>query len=275
MITVITSIVVYEPNMDDLKVLFSSYKQSIEYAKKMHDIQDTVVIVDNNPSSDYEDEIVSLLEKNTISYRYIKSSINGGYGHGHNQSIELMKSDYHIICNPDIEFENDTISVGIGAMEARKNVVLLSPAVFSFDGERQFLCKRNPSLLHLFLRRFSPNFINKIFFEKYLERYEYRDKSYDEEIKNVPFCTGCFMLFKTDTLLKLNGFDENIFMYLEDADLSRRALCYGETLYLPTFKVRHRWERGAYKNKKLRNALIKSAFYYSYKWGVKRVFNVK
>ena len=87
---------------------------------------------------------------------------------------------------------------------------------------------------------------------------------------NIPFCTGCFMFFRTQTLNTLNGFDERFFMYLEDADISRRALQFGLTLYLPTFKVIHRWERGSYKNKKLRNEAIKSAIKYSMKWFFKR-----
>lgn len=36
--------------------------------------------------------------------------------------------------------------------------------------------------------------------------------------------------------------------------------------YFPSFKVIHRWERGSYNSKKLRNVAIRSAFYYSKKW---------
>lgn len=265
-INLVTSVVIYDPDMSDLKLLFSSYKKSVQYAQKKYDIQDTVIIIDNNPSGGYKEKILSFLDINSLNYRYLESSVNGGYGHGHNQAIISGDSDFHLICNPDIEFFEDTIKVGVDAFNNNPSVVLLTPAVTGKDGSRQYLCKRNPQLLHLFLRRFAPNLIKNTFFKSYLERYEYKDYSYDKKIFNVPFCTGCFMFFRTNILKQLKGFDENFFMYLEDADLSRRALRLGETLYLPSFKVIHRWERGSYNSKKLRNVAIRSAFYYSKKW---------
>ena len=270
MINLVTSVVVYNPSMDDLKVLFSSYKQSIQYAKKSLDICDKIILVDNNSHGTYRSAVEKLLNENHIHYEYISSHINGGYGHGHNQAISKAHSDYHLICNPDIEFFEDTFSVALKTMRARDEVVLLTPSVVGKDGARQYLCKRNPQLLHLFLRRFAPKFFKEIVFKKYLDKYEYKDLSYDVPIQGVPFCTGCFMFFRTDILKRLKGFDENFFMYLEDADLSRRALAYGETLYLPTFRVIHRWERGSYKSVKLRNTAIKSGLYYSKKWLFKK-----
>ena len=269
-INLVTSVVIYDPDMSDLKLLFSSYQKSVQYAQRMYDISDKLIIVDNNPNGTYADEVEKLLDKN-IHYEYIKSTINGGYGHGHNHAIFSCDSDYHLICNPDIEFFEDTISIALKTMNSRDEVVLLTPSVQGKDGERQYLCKRNPQLLHLFLRRFAPKFFKEVVFKRYLDKYEYRDHSYDEPIVGVPFCTGCFMFFRADTLKKLNGFDANFFMYMEDADLSRRALAYGQTLYLPTFKVVHRWERGSYKSSKLRNAAIKSGLYYSKKWFLRRV----
>lgn len=265
MIKLITSVVIYNPKFSDLERLFKSYNASLQFVRNEYEMCEKLIIIDNNPSGGYKEDVVKLLELNELNYEYITSEINGGYGYGHNKAVHF-NCDYHLICNPDIEFLVDTLSVALKTMSDSPDIVLLTPAVFGLSGERQYLCKRNPSLLHLFLRRFLPDFINKLLFKKYLEKYEYRDRSYESEIENVPFCTGCFMFFRADVLKNLNGFDERFFMYFEDADLTRRALQYGKTLYLPTFIVKHRWERGSHKNKKLRNIAIKSALQYSLKW---------
>lgn len=266
MIRLVTSVVVYNPNLDDLSSLFSSYVKSLQVAKAEYDIHDEVVIVDNNPEGDYAEQVEQILKDNGVNYTYVHSPENGGYGHGHNQAIFSTDSDIHLVCNPDIIFEDDTLLVGIKALQEDPNIVLLTPAVFGTDGARHYLCKRNPELFHLFLRRFAPDVVKNALFKGYLDRYEYKDHSYDDPIENLPFCTGCFMLFRTSVLKEIKGFDEGFFMYLEDADITRRALARGKTLYLPTFKVVHKWERGSYKSAVLRNAAIKSAFYYARKW---------
>lgn len=266
MIKIITSIVIYNPNLDDLNILFSSYAVAMNELKDKFDVMDEVHLIDNNPEGSYRHKVEALCDRSSINFTYNVSEINGGYGYGHNQSIKQSDGQFHLVCNPDIEFKKDTFLEAVKYMMEYDDVSLLSPSVFGKDGKRQYLCKRNPSLFKFFLRRFSTVWINRLFFKNYLDQYEFRDKSYDDIIENVPHCTGCFMFFNTKILKKLKGFDERFFMYMEDADISRRALQYGKTVYFPKVQVIHRWERGAYKDPKLRNEAIKSAFQYSVKW---------
>ena len=151
-------------------------------------------------------------------------------------------------------------------IQAQPSVVLLCPAVFNKDGKRQYLCKRNPTVWHLFLRRFGPDWLKKLF-SQYLNRYEYRDYSYNEQIYDVPFCTGCFMFFRTSVLKKLNGFDERFFLYLEDADLTRSMARQGRCVHLPVAGVVHGWGRGNYRNLRLMVVNLMSAWRYFAKWG--------
>jgi GT2 family glycosyltransferase len=261
------SVVIYKSDTDDLKELISSYSNAIRLATEKGFIKNAIFyIVDNCPDNSQKLFIDNLCQKYNINYHYIVSQINGGYGYGHNQAICLAKSCYHIICNPDIKFYPDTLVNALDFFAKNKKTVLLTPAVFGQDGERHYLCKQNPKLFHLFLRRFCSDKLKKSLFNQYLERYEFRDHSYEDVIKNIPFCTGAWMFFRTNILQQLRGFDEQFFMYMEDADLSRRALTIGETVYAPSVKVIHRWERGSYKNKFLRNTAIKSALKYWLKW---------
>ena len=54
-----------------------------------------------------------------------------------------------------------------------------------------------------------------------------------------PIVSGCFMLFRTDVLQQLEGFDPRFFLYFEDFDISLRAGRVSRIAYVPQVKVVH------------------------------------
>jgi GT2 family glycosyltransferase len=75
------------------------------------------------------------------------------------------------------------------------------------------------------------------------------------------------MFLRNETLKKVGLFDDKIFMYLEDADLTRRILEVSRTVYFPDAVVYHHFARLTHKKIKFKWITIKSAFYYFKKWG--------
>ncbi len=231
----------------------------------------TLYIIDNSCDVGWREKIQACLASafpmiDNITSEFIVSSDNVGYGQANNLAIEKIDSDYHLILNPDVFIYQDTLPQAIAYLEQHPEVGLLTPAVFGEDAQQHYLCKRNPTLFIMFLRSFAPLFIKNLF-KNYLLKFEMRDCDYSKIIKNYPFPTGCFMLFRTQILQEIKGFDSDYFMYMEDADIGRRALQVSETVYLPIVKIIHKWERGSHKNAKLRWIAIKSAFIYWRKWG--------
>lgn len=103
-------------------------------------------------------------------------------------------------------------------------------------------------------------------YEKIFTIYKFRTMT-DEKDENGILLPDDVRLTKFGQFLRSTSLDElpQLFNVLK-GDMSfvgPRALLVE---YLPSFKVIHRWERGSYKSKKLRNVAIKSAFYYSKKW---------
>ncbi|AVC43798.1 hypothetical protein B4919_02885 [Francisella tularensis subsp. novicida] len=266
------SLVIYNYKEKDFIDLIVSLSKSIAFLIENIDAKVILYIIDNNEKKSSEEIIKSKLKDLGYKYKnvYIKTYDNEGYGHAHNLIInnDNVKSDYHIVCNPDIIFFEDTLYEAIKFLEVKNNseVALLTPAIYDEDKILQKMCKRNPTFMRVFARRFPIPFMKKKLY-RFAQQYEYADKDYTKEIVNVEFCTGCFMVFRTKVLKFIKGFDERFFMYFEDADITRKVLVRGyETMYLPEFKVIHKWERANKTSKKFTIIAIKSAFKYFWKW---------
>ena len=107
-------------------------------------------------------------------------------------------------------------------------------------------------------------------FKKVIEKqdylYEMRDLGY-EKIREVPLLSGCFMFLRTEIFVKVNGFDERFFMYMEDFDLCRRIGEISKIIFYPEVEIFHNHAKESFKNKKMMWEHIKSAIKYFNKWG--------
>jgi len=164
---------------------------------------------------------------------------NLGYGKANNLVIPELASDFHLVMNPDVEVAEDAIGAALRSFGAHPEVGLVAPAVFGAGGERQYLCKRYPSLWVLFLRGFAPRFLHGLF-RRSLDAYEMRDAIADRYVARVPLASGCFMAVRTALFRQLGGFDPGYFMYFEDYDLSVRLARECQLAYEPAVRIVHR-----------------------------------
>lgn len=250
------SIVLYKQDEKVLKAIRS-------FLKMINPIK--LYLVDNSPDDSFI-HVNSFLAKDS-RVDYIFNNRNIGYGSAHNIALRkvMNESQYHIVLNPDVEFNKESLEECISYMEQNKNIGLLMPKIIYPDGSTQYLCKLLPAPFDLIMRRFIPIFIQKMMKDR-LDKYELKHKSYDE-IMEVPNLSGCFMLMRCEALKSVGLFDEKFFMYLEDTDLSRRINSQYQTIYYPKASIIHHFEKGSYKNFKLLKYHIRSAFYYFTKWG--------
>ncbi|BAO87190.1 glycosyl transferase family protein [Caballeronia cordobensis] len=114
---------------------------------------------------------------------------------------------------------------------------LLPPWIGGDDGHLQYLCRRYPTVLEdLFMRGFLPSALRRPFARR-LARYEMRDAIGETNVVwDPPIASGCFMLFRTDVLKSLGGFDPRYFLYFEDHDLSLRTR---RVAYVPSVRILH------------------------------------
>ena len=240
-------------------------------------IENALTSIEQSSLPSYEYDVMVVDHSSTDTTREIIASHfpgvslvpspNTGYGAGHNKAIKIIarKSDYHLVMNPDIYFSGNVLEQLMAFMDAHPELGLVMPKILYPDSRIQYLCKLLPTPFDLIGRRFIPGFLKPLF-KKRLERYEFRDRDYNQ-IMEVPHLSGCFMMLRTRVFEKVGLFDERFFMYLEDVDYSRRVHAHFKTLYYPEVAVYHQYHKGSYKRWKHLRYHIVSAVKYFNKWG--------
>ena len=262
------SIVVFRPDLEMLaRTMFS-----LDVAcKRLRGAKPNVVLqvhlIDNGGlPSDFAARWASEVSP-CFSYTVKTGHGNIGYGRGHNLAIATLDSDYHLILNPDIEMQSDALVEALDFLSAHLDIGAISPRID--DGETlQYLCRRYPALIDLFIRGFMPARIRELF-RRRLAWYEMRDVINERDaVFDPPIISGCYMLYRTDLLRRLNGFDARYFLYFEDYDLSLRTHTYARIAYVPRVRVSHHGGGAARKGRAHIRMFMASAikFYNRFGW---------
>jgi GT2 family glycosyltransferase len=225
-------------------------------------------LVDNGGLPDVR-AAVDRLRARDVTTTILTGHGNVGYGRGHNLAIECARGRYHLVLNPDIELNADALVHAVEFFEGHSGAGLLTPWIGDEYGHQQFLCRRYPSLLDLFVRGFLPHSVRRLFSRR-LARYEMHDLINDQDVVwNPPIVSGCFMLFRTAVLQKLGGFDPRYFLYFEDYDLSLRAHDVARVVYVPSVRVLHHGGGAARKGSAHIRMFAESAYKFFSRFGWK------
>lgn len=170
-----------------------------------YDLKDISIYVIDNASSD---NTLKMLEKTKITYEeqfrkfeVISSEENYGFGKGNNIAFSRGSGDIVCFFNIDTELYPNTISELMHDIEKSDSEVGLWE-----------------------LRQFP---------------YEH-PKFYDPLTHETSWSSGAAFAMRREVFQKMRGFDEHIFMYAEDVDLSWRLRSFGYKLrYVPNAVIRH------------------------------------
>lgn len=237
MTTLTISIVTYHSDRRILSEVLESLSKAVANVMKEGVIQEAkLVIVDNGDEEAFLCK--ALLNRISFEAKVIASVKNIGFGRAHNLALKDCESDLHLVLNPDAVLEHDALTIGCRYLSEHSGTVMVAPYVKQPSGSKAYLCKRYPSVLDLILRGFNFGWITK-FSEKRLANYECRDYSDTEVSQGIAIASGCYMLVRTDSLKKVQGFDEAYFLYFEDFDLSQKLCRLGSIDYLPQMRIMH------------------------------------
>ncbi len=252
MYDIVCSLVIYKNDRKQLLDAINSFLNT--------DLEVRLILIDNSPTDNLNDII------GDSRVEYIHNPSNPGYGTSHNIGIRKYcdKTKYHLVLNPDIFYSKGVLEDIIDFMDNDSNIGLVMPKILYPDGEIQYLAKLIPSPFIFFARRFIPNSGLK---KRILDKFELKFSGYNVTME-APYLSGCFMVFRIKALKKINGFDENIFMHMEDLDISRRCHDAGfKTVFYPKQIVYHDHLFKSFITAANLKMYFNSAFYYFNKWG--------
>lgn len=251
------SIVLYKTPEDEWKPLVEELLRS----EKVH----TIYLIDNSPEPLLERELSAIsYQLSAISYQY--TGRNLGYGAANNIAMRETIYDeipFHLVINSDIQVTAEAIDNLLDVMQSNGAIGQLMPRVVDANGDLQYLCKLLPTPFDL---------LRRILFGKRGKnsqrnaRFELRQLDHSRPI-NAPYLSGCFMLLRTEALLKAGLFDERFFMYPEDIDLTRRIHRDFLTLYYPSETIVHAHRQASYHSIRMLWIHAVNMIRYFNKWG--------
>lgn len=220
-----------------------------------------IVVVDNQSSDGIEEAISSEF----CSVTMIQTGANLGYTGGNNAGIRYAldnDADYVLIVNPDAVIVNPQfVDEMAGYLESHPEIGIAGPRVFLRErGSVQNTVLFAPGLWR--------NTVNWFRFRTSPKSLEFSGN----EVVEAEVLNGVCLLIRAECLRQTGFFDENIFMYIEDADLDHRARKRGwQVKYLPIDSVIHLQKQEGYHTTGMASFLLKrNSVYFLCKTG-KRV----
>ena len=198
------------------------------------DIENEIIVVDNN-SNDGSQELLTNSFKQ-IQFHFLKE--NMGFAKACNLGYRNSTGEFVLFLNPDTIISTDCLKQCISFLENTIDAGALG--VRMIDGKGKFLkeSKRgfpSPATSFFKLFGFAKLFPHSKTFAKY-----YSGQLPEKETNPVDVLSGAFMMIRKNVLEKVDGFDEDFFMYGEDIDLSYRITKAGyKNYYLGSITITH------------------------------------
>lgn len=250
----------------DLSISLVTYKNdksvltdTVQSVLNSKDIKFRLYIIDNSPT----DEIRNWYKDERIEY--IFNNANIGFGAAHNIVMKDVSKigSYHLVLNPDIKFPPGVLRGLFDYMESNEDIGNIIPKVYYPNMTLCPVCRLLPTPSDLLFRMFVP-------FRSWRQRAagKYLMNFCDfNHVINAPYLSGCFMFLRSEALQNVGTFDDKMFMYAEDVDLSRRIHKYYKTIYYPNLSIIHHGAEASHKSFRLMRIAITSCVYYFNKWG--------
>lgn len=196
-----------------------------------------IIVVDNNSS----DDTIKIIEKEFPQVKLIKNSKNIGFGAGVNVGVKSASGKYLIILNPDTKVKENSLKKLIEPLK-KDDKLITTPKVLFYDKSKINTCG---NIAHFTGLAFTRNLG--------------QDPKKCNKTKYVKGLSGvCFAITK-ETYLKIGGFNDKLFLYMEDTELTWKAeanglkilfvhdsiICHDYKLKVTPEKIYH-LERGRY-----------------------------
>ena len=199
-------------------------KTAISYSEQKLKNKVTVIVLDNG-SSDGSLQMV----KTDFPWAYvIGMEQNTGFSKGNNIAMRKAKTPFILLLNSDVYLEEESLYKAIAYFRVNPNCDVLGARLNYPDGRLQ------PSAGKL------PNPLNIVFWIFGLRGFHPKGKSYFSKAHQVGWVMGAFLMLKKKVFDATGGFDENLFMHMEEIEWCKRITDRGFKIWhVPQIEVVH------------------------------------
>ena len=211
-------------------------RKCIGYLKQQQGIEQEIVVVDNCSRADDRKAVELLCREQGCTF--IANSENNGYNAGNNLGLRYAAEkgyEFALIANPDMEFpQKDYLTTLLAKMQEDRYIVVCGSDIIGADGIHQSPMGKESNW------RGSFGWIKEILGKKK------KSDAYDfiDNYKESHYChkvSGCCFMIRMSFLKSIDFFDEKVFLYCEEAILSRQVEVAGKRMYyLATAQAVHR-----------------------------------
>ncbi|MCX6164395.1 MAG: glycosyltransferase, partial [Ignavibacteriae bacterium] len=205
------SIIIVNYNTSEylIKCLESTYDKTESTYDKTSGVEIEVIVIDNNST----DRSIENLNEIFPEVKLVLRNVNDGFGCGCNEGAKYAKGSYLAFVNPDTFIKDNVLYELCNFMEQNLDVGICSGSFYDYDSKIRASYSIYPNLYTELLDAIGRGTNKRLM--KYME---------NENIKkNKPFevewLMGAYMFFRKESFLKINGFDKDFFLYLEDAEI--------------------------------------------------------
>jgi N-acetylglucosaminyl-diphospho-decaprenol L-rhamnosyltransferase len=192
------------------------------------------VIVADNASDDGTADWVAAHHPGV---RLLRHRENLGFGAAINRCAERAEGDALLVLNPDCELTPVALLHLLRTLDRSPGCAAVAPALVDGGGREARSCGRFPTLWtlvcdHLGLASAFPD-------SPLFGGYKYGGRSL-HSLDRVDWASGAALLIPRQAWREVGGFDERIFLYMEEVDWCRRAARLGRTVrYVARARLLH------------------------------------
>ncbi|MGH7245988.1 MAG: glycosyltransferase family 2 protein [Candidatus Levyibacteriota bacterium] len=198
----------------------------------------SVIVIDNASTIPF----VLSKEEEKQSIQLFKTEKNLGFSGGYNMGIKNAlenEADYVVVLNNDTVVDPECFDAMLQTAEEYTTCGIVVPKIY-FAKNHEFHKDRYKESEKGKVIWYAGGFMDWAnVFSKHKGVDEVDTGQYDTEEK-IDFATGCCMFIPKSVLEKVGMFDDKLFLYFEDADLSQRVLRRGlDIIYNPKAVIWH------------------------------------
>jgi N-acetylglucosaminyl-diphospho-decaprenol L-rhamnosyltransferase len=206
-------------------------ERCLEGLQRQDGVSLETIVVDNGST----DGSVEMVRDRFPSVQIIELGENAGFARANNVAFERCRGEFVLLLNSDAFIPQDGLAELVAAAWRHPDAAAVGPRLLNEDGSLQRSAWPFPAAWRILLEAFGVH--------RPLRRLGLVEDlgiwGHNEE-RAVDFLIGACLLLRRTALAEVGGFDEEFWLYGEEADLERRMTARGwRVVFTPAIEVTH------------------------------------